>query len=117
MKAILINSDEQTVTEVEVENDIHAVQKLINCDCFERVRLQDHKQHDVWIDESGILPHRYRGVRFMINSYPEPLSGNGLILGSSMGPDGEDWDSCTLTLKEAASEIAFFIKDVNPNAY
>ena len=117
MRVILINSEEQTITEEEFDGSLFEAQSLIHVDILERIHFTTDNVHYIYFDEEGMLPHRYKGTRFMINSYGMPIAGSAMIMGNKRTHDGDDWDDCKLSLKEVAGHVAFWIKDVNPDAY
>lgn len=80
-KGILINVKDETITEVQV-GDFRHIQKLVDCDLFDVVGLG--KQQDVYVDDEGLLKLTPESKFFVIEGYPQPLCGNGLVLGHDM---------------------------------
>jgi hypothetical protein len=81
MRAIKINTEEQTVTEIDLPEqgegiDISELAKEIGCTYFECVRVGDD---DIYIDEIGRYRTGEQGA-FSITGYPETIIGNAIIL-------------------------------------
>lgn len=86
MRAVLINSKDRTVTEVEYNGDWKTISKLIGCRLFTVVGgLPDGD--DLLCDDEGLLSADEHSSYFMMPWYPTPIVGNALILGST--PDGD----------------------------
>jgi hypothetical protein len=94
VKAIKIDSHARTVTEVEREiapRDSRAVLRFLydnlNCDCVCTVTLSHWPsgvpRETLWVDDEGLLkrPSHF----FIYRPYPQPLAGNGMILGTTHG--------------------------------
>jgi len=111
MKAILIDSESLTVTEVEAE-DINDIYRLIGCSMIEAVQLGNNQF--MYVDEEGLLPHQYKGKRFYLNQDGRSYAGNALLFAN--GDEGET-ASTELTLQEARAKIAYFVTDVEPDGY
>jgi len=91
-KGILIDPFACTVTEVDFpDTDYRRLYPLLShesmpVDCFEAVHVRGLNSRDVlYVDESGRLKpcDRY----FVIQGFPEPLCGKGLILGCNAAGD------------------------------
>ena len=77
MKAYLIDSQARTVTETDYNGDYRHIYKLIGVETFTVVRINDYDS--VFVDDEGLLNNpRYF---FTLKGYPQPLAGNGLVLG------------------------------------
>ena len=81
MRAIKINTEEQTVTEIDLPQqsegiDISALAKEIDCTYFECVRVGDD---DFYIDDIGRYKTGEVGA-FKIEGYPDMLIGNAVIM-------------------------------------
>lgn len=83
MQAVLIDPYKEEVTNVEYNGDYKQIYEHIQADCFTLVRLRD--RDDVFVDDEGLLKVTGATKFFMIEDYPQPLAGYGLILGN----DGE----------------------------
>jgi len=97
MKAILINTIDKTVTEVELKNNIHEMQRLINCECFTTVPIRLPARDMLYVDDEGLF-NPNKGW-FKIFNYPQPLSGNGLIVGHTADGHSRDVQSNVETIR------------------
>ena len=88
MKAILIDTIKKTVEEIEMKNDIEEMQRLIGCEIFTTVGIRLPARDMLYVDDLGLY-NPNKGW-FKIFNYPQPLSGNGLIIGHT--PDGTSRD-------------------------
>lgn len=105
MKAILINAQRGTVTEVEYDGDFRSICKWIggNCRTFTTVRL--YRNDDIcFVDDEGLLNNTHQG--FTHKNYPDPLMGNGLLLGTDAA--GESVDVQT-PLEQAQEDVGFVL--------
>lgn len=77
MRAILINPEAKTVTEVEYTGDYKNIYDHIQAGCFTVVQIDE--RDSIFVDDEGLyrLPQFY----FMWKGYDQPLAGRGLILG------------------------------------
>jgi len=95
MKAILIDSKNKTITDVNVEGDqLQGWYKLIGCKYVEAAHY--FNEHDsIMVDEEGMLtqPEAF----FFVEGAHQPFSGNGLVVG--VDEDGETVD-VNMTAKE-----------------
>lgn len=78
MKAMLINTESQTVSVVDYDGTLEHAYKLIGCDTVDGRRL-DEAGNYLFFDDSGLdrTPLRF----FAIIGHPYPFAGNGLIVG------------------------------------
>lgn len=81
MRAIKINTEEQTVTEIDLPQqgdgiDISELAKEIGCTYFECVRVGDD---DIYIDDIGRYRTGEQGA-FSITGYPEIIIGSAIII-------------------------------------
>ena len=74
MKAILINSFDESVSEVDYNGDYKEIYNLIDCDTFDVVPL-DHT-NDMYVDDEGLLKNPNRYFKYG----QQTLAGIGLIL-------------------------------------
>lgn len=100
-KGILINVKDETITEVQV-GDFRHIQKLVDCDLFEIVGLGGNQ--DLYVDEEGLLFLNGQSKFFTIEGYPQPLCGNGLVLGSNR--NGESVNT-KFTVEEIKSKVKY----------
>lgn len=96
-KAILINAKEGTVSEVEI-GDYTDIYKVAGFDCFTCVGLG--KGETVYVDDEGLVNGTDYGFR--IEGYPDPIMGNGVILGTS--PNGNSKDTA-LTVADVIAKV------------
>jgi hypothetical protein len=94
IRAILINTQAQQVTEVKVNPVLAAYYALLGVELVEAVHPRGIAAHDVmYVDEEGLLkPNSF----FQFRGYPQPLAGNALIVGTD--EDGNDIDAATRLL-------------------
>lgn len=94
MKAYLIDSKECTVTEVEHDDSIHDIYEKLDCRSFDAVRLDN--DDTIYVDDEGLYQkHTY----FVVDGMPNPLAGNGLVLGTDLDGYSTDptYDISTIT--------------------
>jgi len=93
MKAILINSEKQEVTEVEYDGNWETIRKWIggNCSIFTTVQLYENGD-TAFVDDEGLFNGTI--TAFHHKNYPDPLMGNALILGCDIG-SGNSLDPAT----------------------
>lgn len=107
MKAILIDVNNKTITEVEVTSNhegsqLDSIYKHVGCDMVEVVNIGEN---DIYVDEEGLLKFTPSTNFFMWKGYPQPLAGNGLI----MGYDESTGNSIgvTLSVDEVKNNVSF----------
>lgn len=107
MKAILIDVEAQELRYVDVikENgsSLQSMYDQIGCDLVEVINIDD--QNDLFVDEEGLLKLDENSKFFLYDGFPQPLAGNGLILGLEAN-EGETI-ATTLTLEEVAEKVIF----------
>lgn len=82
MKAIKIDVIKKEVYEVEITADIRTFYKHLECDCFCQVGKRLPNGDMLLVDDNGLLIEEPLGV-FEFGTYPQPLSGHGLMVGTS----------------------------------
>lgn len=100
MKAIKIDAVTQTVTEVQYSGDFRDIYRIIGCQCFDVVGLENG---DVcFVDDEGLYNHI---DFFELPNTHQPLAGNGLIVGT----DGESGESvaCLSTIEDIKEQVTF----------
>ncbi len=80
MKAVLIDSVNKVVSDVEYDGDYRSIYALINCQAFDVVALPSGD--DCWIDDEGLLSLTDESP-FFIYDGRAVYAGSGLILGSN----------------------------------
>lgn len=113
MKAILIDAQHGTVTEVEYDGLWQSISKWIggNCRTFTTVRL--YENHDTcFVDDEGL----YNGATygFTHSNYGNALMGNALLLGTDDG--GESVDVQT-PLEQVQKDVSFVLTIPLDNDY
>jgi hypothetical protein len=91
-KGILINVNDKSFTEVEV-GEYTDIYKHLGCELFDVVNVDEN--NDVYVDEEGLLNLTPESKFFVIDGFPQPLCGHGLVLGI----DQETGDSVNTSIK------------------
>lgn len=115
-KAILINSKEKTITEVEVDEGIQDIYKHLECQTFDVVGLGDDA--DCYVDDEGLMKDAYvdsDGIKHNMHGFSTApnsvIIGNGLVL----GVDHETGESIDSPLSiEQVKELVTFEEYDNP---
>ena len=100
MKAILIDPINRTITEVDHSGDFHEIYKLCDFETFTCITV-DQNQDTLYIDDEGLL--KITDAFFLFDSYPQPLAGKGLLLGTKKGESV----SCKMTLDQVKAKVKF----------
>lgn len=109
MKAILIDAKAREVREVEFAGGIGEIYRLLSneehqVDTFDVVRLEHNDA--IYIDDNGLLHEPPKPYWFKWKGYPQPLCGNGLILGA----DNEGDETAPQISLEAARHAVEFLR-------
>lgn len=105
-KAILINAKARTITEHTI-NSWRDIAPAIGCELFTCVGL-DRNGETAYVDDMGLLTQPTNFIKF--ESYPQPLAGSALILGTDH--EGESVDT-KLTVEEVGKMVKFLtVEDV-----
>jgi hypothetical protein len=101
MKALLIDSKNRTVKQIEIGEHYTEISKAIGCDVFSAPHIMQNND-TLYCDDEGLLknPEHF----FLLDGYPQPLAGNGLILGCD--DEGESID-VSMNLVELSSKVTF----------
>lgn len=106
LKAILIDVYSETIKEVEVikcnGNHLDSINEHIGCSYFTCVRIDN--QNSIFVDDEGFLRLNQSSKFFIYDGYPQPLTGNGLIIGNNSQGDSID---TTLSIEEISKKITF----------
>ena len=101
MKALLIDVKSQSIRQIEIGEHYTEISKAIGCDVFAAPHIM-HNNDTLYCDDEGLLknPENF----FLLDSYPQPIAGNGLILGCDN--EGESTD-VSMSLIELSSRVTF----------
>lgn len=102
MKAIFINTKDQTVEYKEITNSFDALSKLLETDEMDfSEQKQNEKEEYLYVDVLSDSP-----AYFILPGFSDsPIAGNAAILGKD--ENGEPCDT-TLTIEEIQFEIDFY---------
>lgn len=100
MKALLIDSVNRTITPTEIR-DWRDIAPAIGADLFDVVGFDDFK-HSIYVDDEGLYT---KSTYFQLRGYPQPLAGNGLVLGYD--EDTGDSIDCSLSIEQLKQHIRF----------
>jgi len=106
MRAILIDAENRDIREIEYKT-FEELKKIMGIEWAQAVNCLP-KRHACYIDEEGLLnnPQHF----FIIDGYPQPLAGNGAIVGTNN--HGDD-TNCKLDLDFIQQRVHFLsLKDV-----
>lgn len=98
MRAILINSINRQITEVEIEDKLDAIKKSIKCDYIGLIRI-DNKHH-MYIDDEFLINDKHT-TGFQPNFYNGTLGGHGIIFAKTWEGDEAP---CELSLDDIQCE-------------
>jgi hypothetical protein len=98
----LIDPFKREVTEVHFAGDYKQIYPLIDCDCFDIARINEHGD-GICVDDEGL--YREEQAFFYFTDYPQPLAGKGLVLGCRAS-DGETI-APTITLEQLKAKVKF----------
>jgi len=102
MKAILIDSKNRQVKEVEIPKGIDAMYKLLECQYFTIATYLDGNDA-IFVDDEGLM--NGTDAFFTYEGAHQPFAGNGLIMGSD--ENGESVD-CKTRIDEVKSKVEFY---------
>ncbi len=110
MKGILIDSHNRTITEVEVVSNngsqLDSIYSHLKCSIVETVFVETLENNDIYVDEEGLLMVNSETPFFTYEGYPQPLAGNGLVLGyNPMNGNSTDTDK---TIEEIKQNVKFY---------
>ena len=97
MRAVLIDAENMEVRTVDYTGDYRDIYKLIGCDTFTTVTLENGDS--IFVDDDGMYTQTHV---FNLKEFHQPLFGNGLVLGCD--EEGESI-SPKLTYTEVANMI------------
>ena len=101
MRAIIINPEDRTITETEIDGALKSLQQILG-GLIEPVYQGLDDNHHCYVNEEGLLygPQFF----FMFTDGHQPLAGHGVIL-STTDDDGEA--PCTLSLDWVKERVTF----------
>jgi len=101
MQAYLIDPEKRIVESCDYDGDWKSISALIECDTFD---VAGTSEFSVYVDDEGLYkePQHF----FMIEGYPSPLCGKGLLLGPVNYDTGETPES-DLTLEQVQALVSF----------
>lgn len=106
MRAILINPQDCSVTEVEYTGNYKNINEHIGADYFDIVRIGDENEHTIFVDDNGLNNDTVEriGMFRVEGDYPAYLAGKGLILATD--DEGESV-AASMELDAVRAMIAF----------
>ena len=102
-RCILIDVEEKTISEVYIGTGIQPIYDVLKCEMFECVYIDN--VNTIYVDEEGLLNLTPNTMFFSFEGGYQPLSGNGLIMGTDENT-GESVDT-TLSVEEVRSKVKF----------
>lgn len=81
MKAIKIDVIKKDVYEVEITTNINSIYKHMECECFCQVGRRMPNGDILLVDDNGLLHDKPIGA-FEFGTYPQALSGHGIMIGT-----------------------------------
>jgi hypothetical protein len=101
MRAIIINPEDRTITETDIDGSLKTLQQIVG-GLIEPVCQGLDDNHHCYVNEEALLDHPQ--YFFMFRDSHQPLAGHGIIL-SSTDDGGEA--PCTLSLDWVRERVAF----------
>jgi hypothetical protein len=101
MRAIVINAQNRTITETEIDGSLESLQQIVG-GLIEPVGQGLDDYHHCYVNEEGLLEHPRHF--FFFKEGHQPLAGNGVILSST---DDGDEAACTLPLDWVKERVTF----------
>ncbi len=112
MKAILIDVQNEEIFEVEHDDTLASIYKLVDCGTFDVVNIDG--VNSIYVDDEGLFVEDLLYFKYTGTTDSVSLAGNGLILG--VDDEGETI-SPTLMLEEVEQAVTFLPKgfEINPS--
>lgn len=105
MKGILIDVEKCEVKQINLKGKLEDYYKFIGCDLITSVSCPNSGDHDVIVDDEGLLKE-IKGL-FSVDNTEEPqFAGNGIIL--KVNEEVGKWTSSKLTVDELRRRITFW---------
>ena len=102
MKAILIDTKNKEVREVEHDDTLKNIYELVGCSTFDVQRIDNI--NSIYVDDEGLFVNSQRYFKYQGDLNSIDLAGNGLVLG--VDHEGNSI-SPTLTLEEVKEAVTF----------
>lgn len=107
MLAYLIDVRRMEVQTVELSGDYREIYPLIGCETFTCVQIND-KNDVIYVDDEGLLKDLKTQSFFMFKGYPQPLAGNGLILGTDDEGGSKSPEISMMEVIKSVSYMTFY---------
>jgi hypothetical protein len=101
MRAIIINAENRTITETDIDGSLKSLQQIVG-GLIEPVYQGLDDPHHCYVNEEGLLDNPQ--YFFMFRDGHQPLAGNGVILSST---DDTFQAPCTLSLDCVKEHVTF----------
>jgi hypothetical protein len=102
MRAIIINAQDRTITETEIDGSLKSLHQIVG-GFIEAVYHGLDDSHHCYVNEEGLLLKQPQHF-FMFQDGHQPLAGNGVILAST---DDGDEAPCTLPLDWVKERVTY----------
>lgn len=103
MRAIIINSQDRTITEAEIGDSLESLERIVGGPVESEMNGLDQYYHHCYVHEDGVTDNPVSF--FMFKDGRCPFAGNGVILSWST-VDGSDAD-CTLPFEWVKERVTF----------
>jgi hypothetical protein len=91
MEAYFIDAKNKSVSVVDYDGNYKSISKIIGCDIFTVVNINNDGDH-IFIDDEGLIIEQDDQNYFWFDGYPQMLAGNGLVLGTDR--EGDSIEPC-----------------------
>jgi len=107
MRAILIDPEQRSITEIEYDNsDYKNICKLIDATLFDVARFADTRDA-VYVDDNGLSANKRF---FHLDGMATPLAGKGLVLGTDYQGESIEPEATV----EGLEKVVMFLSDTWP---
>jgi len=79
MKAVFIDSENNTIKEVDIDGSLETMKKLINCNFLSSASVFFGDNNFLFVDDEGYLKDKFTFFKFK-NMNTQWFAGNGLII-------------------------------------
>ncbi len=112
MKAFLINTDKNTIEQVEFDGTLDHAYKLLDVSIIERVTVSEGV--DLWVDEEGLFtPKTIAKGWFQWSGFPQQLAGRGLITGEREGEEGGEFADAPVDIAHIRNHVVFLTDPID----